>query len=235
MGARELVLLALLGALLWVSKMALAWLPNIEPVSLLLVVYTVVLGWRVLAPLYVYVAMELLIWGIGFWSICYTYVWLVLVLLAMVFRRMESPLGWAVLSGAFGLSFGALCALVYWVSGGWAFALSWWVSGIPFDEGNLLFFPCSAKILPRNRYPFLIIFYRCDPAVLGTVGTHKKRRKSHGGSYLQNTCRSLKLQKDLEKTLGLPPDNRHMVSQRLRLQLIKKRRISFIQGINISD
>lgn len=120
MGARELVLLALLGALLWVSKMALAWLPNIEPVSLLLVVYTVVLGWRVLAPLYVYVAMELLIWGIGFWSICYTYVWLVLVLLAMVFRRMESPLGWAVLSGAFGLSFGALCALVYWVSGGWA-------------------------------------------------------------------------------------------------------------------
>ena len=145
MGARELVLLALLGALLWVSKMALAWLPNIEPVSLLLVVYTVVLGWRVLAPLYVYVAMELLIWGIGFWSICYTYVWLVLVLLAMVFRRMESPLGWAVLSGAFGLSFGALCALVYWVS------------GIPFDllhcAGNfamalVLFRPCK-NVLTR--------------------------------------------------------------------------------------
>ena len=157
MGARELVLLALLGALLWVSKMALAWLPNIEPVSLLLVVYTVVLGWRVLAPLYVYVAMELLIWGIGFWSICYTYVWLVLVLLAMVFRRMESPLGWAGLSGAFGLSFGALCALVYWVSGGWAFALSWWVSGIPFDllhcAGNfamalVLFRPCK-NVLTR--------------------------------------------------------------------------------------
>ena len=38
MGARELVLLALLGALLWVSKMALAVLPNIEPGSLLLIV-----------------------------------------------------------------------------------------------------------------------------------------------------------------------------------------------------
>ena len=157
METRELVLLALLGALLWVSKMALAMLPNIEPVSLLLIVYTVVLGWKALIPLYVYVVMELLIWGIGFWSICYTYVWLVLVLLAMLFRRMDSPLGWAVLSGAFGLSFGALCALVYWVTGGWAFALSWWVSGIPFDllhcAGNfaaalVLYRPCT-KVLTR--------------------------------------------------------------------------------------
>ena len=155
METRELVLLALLGALLWVSKMALAMLPNIEPVSLLLIVYTVVLGWKALIPLYVYVVMELLIWGIGFWSICYTYVWLVLVLLAMLFRRMESPLGWAVLSGAFGLSFGALCSLVYWVSGGWAFALSWWASGIPFDllhcAGNfamalVLFRPCKTVL-----------------------------------------------------------------------------------------
>ena len=160
MGARELVLLALLGALLWVSKMALAWLPNIEPVSLLLVVYTVVLGWKALAPLYVYVALELMIWGIGIWSICYTYVWLVLVLLAMVFRQMESPLGWAVLSGAFGLCFGALCALSYWVSGGWACALTWWLSGIPFDllhcAGNFvmalaLFRPCKTVLTRLMR------------------------------------------------------------------------------------
>lgn len=101
--------------------------------------------------------MEILIWGLGFWNLCYTYVWLVLVVLAMLFRKMESPLGWAVLSGAFGLSFGALCALVYWVTGGWAFALSWWVSGIPFDllhcAGNfamalVLFRPCR-QVLTR--------------------------------------------------------------------------------------
>lgn len=106
---------------------------------------------------YVYVMMEILIWGLGFWNLCYTYVWLVLVVLAMLFRKMESPLGWAVLSGAFGLSFGALCALVYWVTGGWAFALSWWVSGIPFDllhcAGNfamalVLFRPCR-QVLTR--------------------------------------------------------------------------------------
>ena len=46
---------------------------------------------------------------------------------------MESPLGWAVLSGGFGLLFGALCTPVCLVTGGPAFALSWWLSGIPFD------------------------------------------------------------------------------------------------------
>lgn len=66
MGARELVLLALLGALLHVTKLALAWLPNIEPVSLLVLVYTAVLGWKALAPVYVYVMMEILIWGLAF-------------------------------------------------------------------------------------------------------------------------------------------------------------------------
>ncbi len=160
MGARELVLLALLGALLFVTKTALALLPNIEPVSLLILVYTAVLGWKALCPVYVYVALEYMVWGFGLWSACYLYVWPVLVLLAMLFRRMESAVGWAVLSGAFGLCFGGLCALVYLVSGGWAFALSWWVSGIPFDllhcAGNfamalVLFRPCKKTLLRLMR------------------------------------------------------------------------------------
>ena len=157
MGARELAVLGLLGAVLFVGKLALAWLPNIEPVSLLVMVYAVVLGWRALFPIYIYVALECLIWGLNFWSLCYLYVWLVLALLALLLRRMESSLGWAVLSGAFGLCFGALCSLVYLVAGGWAFALSWWVSGIPFDllhcAGNFvmalaLFTPCR-RVLSR--------------------------------------------------------------------------------------
>ena len=37
------------------------------------------------------------------------------------------------LSGLFGLLFGALCAPVYLFAGGPAFALSWWLSGIPYD------------------------------------------------------------------------------------------------------
>ncbi len=129
----ELFVLALLGALMFGAKMAMAELPNIEPVSLLVLVYTVVFGKKALYPIYVYVMLELLVWGLGLWNLNYLYVWLTLFLLALCFRRMETPWGWAVLSGAFGLAFGLLCAPVYLLSGGWAFALSWWISGIPFD------------------------------------------------------------------------------------------------------
>ncbi len=152
LGVRDSALLSMLGALMFVLKMALAWLPNIEPVSLLVIVYMVVFGWKGLCSVFVYIALEYMVWGFGLWSACYLYVWPLLAVLAMAFRRMESPLGWAVLSGAFGLSFGALCALVYLVAGGWAAAISWWTTGIPFDimhcAGNfvaaaVLFKPCK--------------------------------------------------------------------------------------------
>ena len=129
----ELVVLSLLGTLMFAAKMCLAGLPNIEPVSLLVIVYTLVYGKKALYPIYIYVAMELMFWGLGLWNLMYLYVWLVLFFLTLLFRHMESPWGWAILSGAFGLSFGLLCTPVYWITGGWAFGLSWWISGIPWD------------------------------------------------------------------------------------------------------
>ncbi|MCI8422300.1 MAG: hypothetical protein HFF50_02040 [Lawsonibacter sp.] len=131
--ARQAALFGLLGAVLFGAKTAMAPLPNIEPVSLLVMVFAVCLGWRGLYAIYTYVLLDVALWGIGPWSLCYLYVWLVLFCLARLLRAMEHPLGWAVLSGTFGLLFGALCALAYWAVGGWAFALSWWMAGIPMD------------------------------------------------------------------------------------------------------
>ena len=122
--ARDLAVMGLLTAALYAAKLAMAWMPNIEPVSLLVMVYVVVLDWKALLPIYAYVLLEIVTWGFGYWSACYLYVWLVLAVCARLLRRMESPLGWAVLSGGFGLCFGALCSLTYWAAGGWAFALS---------------------------------------------------------------------------------------------------------------
>ena len=130
---RRAALFGLLGAALFGAKLAMAHLPNIEPVSLLVMLFAVCLGWQGLYPVYLYVFLECALWGPGLWSACYLYVWPVLFCLARGLRRMESPLGWAALSGCFGLLFGALCAPVCWVTGGWAFAVSWWVSGLPMD------------------------------------------------------------------------------------------------------
>lgn len=135
---RELVLLGLLGGLMFAAKMAMAALPNVEPVSLMVMLLAVTFGPRALYAVCVYVGLEIAVWGLGLWNANYLYVWLVLHLAARLLRRMESPLGWAVLAGAFGLCFGLLCAPVYLFSGGWAFALSWWLGGIPFDIAHCL-------------------------------------------------------------------------------------------------
>ena len=76
---------------MFAAKMCLAGLPNIEPVSLLVIVYTLVYGKKALYPIYIYVAMELMFWGLGLWNLMYLYVWLVLFFLTLLFRHMESP------------------------------------------------------------------------------------------------------------------------------------------------
>lgn len=130
---RRLVFLGLLGALLFSLKMAMAQLPNIEPVSLLVMLLAVRFGWEGLYAVYLYVFLEFAVWGPGLWNISYLYVWLLLFAAARALRRMRTSLGWALVSGCFGLLFGGLCALPYWAAGGWAAALSWWIAGIPMD------------------------------------------------------------------------------------------------------
>ena len=53
LSARDLAVMGLLGGVLFAAKMALAWIPNIEPVTPLILVYAAVLGWRALFPVYV--------------------------------------------------------------------------------------------------------------------------------------------------------------------------------------
>lgn len=123
----------MLGGVTFGAKFVMAGLPNIEPVSLLVMLFAVTFGKKALFPIYTYVVLELILNGIGLWNIPYLYLWPLLALAAWLLRRMESPWGWATLSGTFGLLFGALCAPVSLVIGGPAFALSWWLGGIPFD------------------------------------------------------------------------------------------------------
>lgn len=130
---REVALFGVLGALTFGLKVAMSFLPNIEPVSLLVMLYAAVFGRKCLFPIYLYVVMEILFYGIQLWNINYLYVWAVLALIAWLMRNQTSPLVWALVSGVYGLLFGLLCAPVYVFIGGFGFAASWWISGIPFD------------------------------------------------------------------------------------------------------
>ena len=157
----QITLFGVLGALTFAAKVVMSGLPNIEPVSLLVMVYAVVLGVKCLYPIYIYVTLEILVYGIQLWNINYLYIWALLALCAWLLRKYTHPLVWAVLSGGFGLFFGILCAPVYLFTGGPGYAVSWWISGIPYDlihcAGNftmaLLLFTPLRNLISRLYRP----------------------------------------------------------------------------------
>lgn len=132
--SRRVVLCALLSAVMVVLQLAMAPLPNIEPVSLLVLVFTLVMGRDVFYVVYTFALLEGLVFGFHLWWVSYLYVWPLWAGAVLLLNRggERPPLFWAVASGAFGLSFGALCALPYLAGGAWA-AFSYWLAGIPFD------------------------------------------------------------------------------------------------------
>ena len=130
---REITLFAILGSLTFALQVVMAPLPNIEPVSLLVMIFAAVFGWKSLYAVYVFVVMEILFYGISTWNVYYLYIWTVLALGAIMMRKQTHPLAWAMLGAVFGLFFGALCGIVDIFIGGFSYAAAKWVSGIPFD------------------------------------------------------------------------------------------------------
>lgn len=149
----RLALAGLMGALLVVGKQALSGLPNIEVVSLLVVLFTLELPRETPAAITVFLLLQGVLYGFGLWWAMYIYVWYLLALLTWLLRRMDKALGWALLSGVYGLCFGGLCAGVYLVAKSPAFALSWWISGLPYDvlhgAGNFVLMLLAYRPLRR--------------------------------------------------------------------------------------
>ena len=75
MRLRLTALSGVLGAVLLVVQVALAPLPNIELVSLLVMLFTLALGRYVAYSLAVFVLLEGLIYGFGLWWFSYLYIW----------------------------------------------------------------------------------------------------------------------------------------------------------------
>ena len=133
LNVRELCILALMAALMIASQVAMAALPNIHLVAVFIVIATLSFGWRALFSVAVFVLAEGLIFGFGIWWVSYLYAWPILCVVVMLFRKNDAPLFWAIIAGAHGLLFGAMCAVPYLFIGGAKMAVSYWVAGIPFD------------------------------------------------------------------------------------------------------
>ena len=153
----DIAILGVMVATMTSFKYAMSLLPNIEPVSLLIILYTLFLGPKVIYAIIVFVLVEGLIYGFGSWWICYLYVWpLLSVLTYFVGKTVTNTKSrvwvFSVLSGLFGLFFGALSSIPQFIVGGFYFGFSYFIAGIPYDilhcVGN--FFICLALFYPLH-------------------------------------------------------------------------------------
>ena len=154
----ELCALALMGALIFAVKAALAAIPNVQLNALLIILTVIFFGWKALAAVGIYVLLEGLIFGFGVWWVSYVFIWPLLVPAAMLFRRSRSALLWAVVAGFWGLCFGPLMYIPYFcILGGWRGYWAMWLAGIPFDlvhcasnfVGTLVLFRPLCSLLER--------------------------------------------------------------------------------------
>ncbi len=152
-------------------KTVMAPLPNIEPVSVMIIALTAVFGVKSFVSVYIYVFCEIYFFGINVWNIMYLYVWAILTLIILLIRRPVLALNnrftskngvimiifYSVVSSLYGLAFGTLCAIPYIFTFGWEFAVSWVVFGFWFDIMHCIGNACITAIL---IYPlFLLLKY----------------------------------------------------------------------------
>ena len=140
--AYDLCIIAMMAAILEVSKFALSFLANIELVTFFVIMFALHFKNKIYAALPVFIVVEGLIYGFGDWWVMYIYSWPLLALAAQIMKRLHIGYpGFVALSTAFGLMFGLLCSPIRFfigLSSGGVMAglntmLSWWISGIPYD------------------------------------------------------------------------------------------------------
>ncbi len=130
----------MMGALIFAAKFALASLPNININAPLMILTAVFFGWKALYSVGIYVMLEGLIFGFHVYWVSYVFIWPLLIVAAMFFRRFElfqgerAALPWAVVAAFWGLLFGPLMYIPWFcIMGGWKGYFAMWISGIPFD------------------------------------------------------------------------------------------------------
>jgi len=152
---RETVVFAMLGTVMYVSKMIMELIPNVHLLGVFTIAYTVVYRKKALYPIYTYVMLNGIFSGFAAWWIPYLYMWLLLwgavMLLPKKMPAFLRPLVYMTVCAAHGFLFGTLYAPAQAILYGLSFKgmVAWIVAGLPWDfiHGVSNFF-CGTLIVP---------------------------------------------------------------------------------------
>ncbi len=152
---REIAIFGVLSAIMYVSKLAMDFLPNIHLIGVFVIALTVVYRKKALYPIYGFVFICGLFSAFSAWWLPYLYIWLVLWSWVMILPKDISPklkpLLYMCLCSLHGLLYGILYAPVQMLVFGMSFKaiIVWVLAGLPWDllhcAGN---FFCGVLICP---------------------------------------------------------------------------------------
>jgi len=142
---RDLAIYAVLGTIMFVSRIIMQFIPNIHLLGLFIAAITLTYRVRALIPLYVYIMLDGIFAGFAFWWMPYIYIWLPLWLMFMMIgkarlpKKIQVPLYMA-LCGLHGLSFGAMYAPSWALMAGLSFeaTIAWIIAGLGFDTAHAI-------------------------------------------------------------------------------------------------
>ena len=133
------MIFALLGTIMFVSKLALEFAPNVHMLAAFTVAFTVYYRKKVLYPIYVYVLMNGVYAGFSMWWLPYLYLWTILWGVTMLLpKNMKKPVAavvYMVVCALHGFLFGTMYAPAQALMFGLSFKgmISWIIAGLPWD------------------------------------------------------------------------------------------------------
>jgi len=159
---RDLAVFAMFAALMLASQIALAVLPGVQLVGMLIAALTLTYRSRALIPIYVYILLYCMYYGFSVFCFPYLYIWVPLWVIFMLAgkipfsekRKKLRVIVYMTLCGLFGLMFGLLYlpfqALIFNYNS--KLALLWIIKGIPADVTHgVNNFAFGAAIYPLSQ------------------------------------------------------------------------------------
>ena len=152
---REITIFAMLGGVMYASKLIMEFAPNVHLLGVFTIAFTVVYRKKALYPIYTYVLLNGMFSGFATWWIPYLYLWTVLWGVVMLLPRNMSnkmqTIVYMIVCAAHGFLFGTLYAPAQAILYGLDFKgmIAWIVAGLPWDfvHGVSNFF-CGILIMP---------------------------------------------------------------------------------------
>ena len=135
----EMTLFAVLGALMFCSKLFMEFLPNIHLLGMFTMVFTLVFRKKALVPIYIFVLMTGVYGGFSAWWMPHLYLWTILWGVTMLLPKDLNPkiavVVYPVICGLHGFLYGVLYAPAQAILFGLNFKqmIAWVISGVPFD------------------------------------------------------------------------------------------------------